>query len=161
MNGGDPSGAVDHERGRQRFKAAVLIARFVVAKHNTIIDLSFFDEGSDRLPAVVVHRNPQDFEAPVLVLALEFLKPRDLDHARTAPGSPKIEQNHFAPIVGKMHELAIRIFQGEIGSMLSLAVIPDDRARGSGRRAGDNTENRGHTHDGRQTQLGSKVFHST
>ena len=128
MNRGNASVPIDHKRRRQRFQTAVLIARLVIAQHDAIVDLSFCDERIDRLPAIVVHRDAEDFEAAVLVFALELREPGDLDHARAAPRCPEIEQHHFALIVGEVNQLAVRILQSEIGRVFALAVILDDRA---------------------------------
>jgi hypothetical protein len=161
MNGSNASVAVDHKRGRQRFETAVQIARFVVAKQYAIVDFSSFDERRDRFPAIVVHRDSEDFEAAVFVLTLKFREPRDLDYAGAAPSGPEIEHHHFAPIVGQMNHLAVRILQSEIGRVPALAVFLDDRAgrRRSGRRAGDDTENRGDADDGNQAQMGFEASH--
>jgi hypothetical protein len=159
MNGGDTSVPVDHKRGGQRFQAAVLIARFVVAQHHTIIDFSFRDKGIDRLPAVIVHRDAEDFEASVFVFTLELREPRDLDHARATPGCPKIEQHHLATIIGKVNQLAVRVLQSKIGRVFALAVVLNDRPDRARRRARDQTENRGDDRDGRQTQMGSQALH--
>src|SRR6476646_3624301 len=74
---GDAAVAIDHERGGQSLNAAVLIAGFIVAEHDAIVDLLLGGEGRNGLPAVIVHGDAKDFEAAALVSALEFLKPGD------------------------------------------------------------------------------------
>jgi hypothetical protein len=128
--GRDTSAAVDDERGRQRFEAAVLIAGFVVAKHDAVVDFSFFDEGIDGLPAIVIHRDTENFEAAVLVFALEFLEPGDLNDAGSAPGCPEIEQDDFALIVGEVNDLAVGVLEGEIRRWFALVIILDYGTRG-------------------------------
>ena len=133
MDGGNPAVAVYHERCGQRFEAAVEIARGVIAEHNAVVHFLLANEGIDRFPTVVVHRNSDHFEAAVFVLALEFGEPGNFHHAGTAPGGPEIEQHDFAFVIGKLDQLAIRVFQGEIGRVFTLAIFLDDS---SGRLSG-------------------------
>src|SRR5665213_1565073 len=104
MDGRNPSATVDHKRGWQRFETAILIARFVVAEHNAIIDLFPGNERRDGFPSVLVHRNAQNFEPPVFILALKLREPRNLGRARAAPRGPEIQDHHLALIIREMHQ---------------------------------------------------------
>jgi len=148
VDGSDPPVTVDHKRGRQRFEAAVQIARGVVAQHHTIVNLLHGDEGINRFPPVVVHRDSQNLETAVFILALEVHKPGDFDSARAAPGGPEIEEHDLALIVGQMDQLAVRVLQSEIGRVFTLIIVLDDRPLGLRRGACDQSENRGHARDG-------------
>ncbi len=153
MNGGNPAGPIDDERRGQRFEAAVEIARGVIAEHNTIVDFLLADEGIDRFPTVVVHRNSDHFEAAVFVLALEFGEPGNFNHAGAAPGGPEIEQHDLAFVIGEVDQLAVRVFQREIGRVFPLAVFLDDGSGGLRGGARDQAEERGHAGDRDETQI--------
>lgn len=153
MDGGDSAVAIDHESCGQRFEPAVEIARGVIAEHNAIVDFLRVDEGIDRFPTVIVHRNSDYFEAAVFVLALEFGEPGNFNHAGAAPGSPEIEQYNFAFVIGEVNQLAVRVFQREIGRVLTFAVFLDNRSGWLRGRACNQSEERGHPGDRDETQI--------
>ena len=148
MNGSDPPIPVDYKRGRQRFEAAIQITSGVIAQQNTIVNLFHGDVGINYFPSVVVHRNSQDLETPVFVLALKIHEPGDFDLTGATPGSPEIEQHNLALIVGEVNQLATGVLQGEIGRVFALILIPDDWPDRLGRRACDQSQNGGHARDG-------------
>jgi hypothetical protein len=119
----DPAVAVDHKRSRKRFHSAILIARLVVAEHNAIVDLFLRDEWTNHFPSIVVHGNTDNGEATILVFALEFSEPGNLDPARAAPGGPEVEQHDLASIIGEVNDLAVGILEREIGSSLAVARV--------------------------------------
>ena len=106
---------IDDIAGGQGIEPAVKLRHAVVAKQNPIIDLTFRHKRLNRRPAVFVHGNAQHGEALRFVLLLKINKPRNLDAAGAAPGCPKVEQHHFAAIIGKFHGCAVLIFERKIG----------------------------------------------
>jgi len=128
MHRGNSSVPIDDERGRQRFEAAILIAGFIVAQNDAVVDFFPGYEGVNRFPAIVIHRHAEHFEAAIFVLALELGKPGDFGIAGSAPGGPEIEQHDFTVEIGEMDQLAVRVFQSKIGRMFSLAVFLDGAA---------------------------------
>ena len=148
MNGSDPAVPIDHKCGRQRFEPPIQIARGVVAQQNTIINLFHGDVGINRFPSVVVHGNSQDLETLVFVLALKIHEPGNFDLTGATPGSPEIEQHNLALIVGQVDQLAIGVLQSEIRRVFALILILDDRPDRLGRRACNQSQNRGHARDG-------------
>src|SRR5207245_2045338 len=46
----------------------------------------------------------------------------NLDLTRTAPGRPEVEQYDLSFIIRQAHELAVGVFQSEIGSRLALVL---------------------------------------
>ena len=91
MNGGDAPLPIDDERGGERIDPAVKVRHLVVAQQDAVIDAGFGDEGLYGLPAVLIHRYPQDRKPLPFVLALELDEPGNLDPAGIAPGGPKIQ----------------------------------------------------------------------
>lgn len=145
MNGGDPPGTVDHKRGRQRFEAAIQIARGVVAQHNAVVNLFHGDERINRFPSIVIHGNSQNLEPLIFILALEIHEPGDFDRAGATPGSPEIEQHNFALVVGEVDQLAVGVFQSEIGRVFALIFILHDRPGRLCWGACDQSQNRGNS----------------
>ncbi len=122
MNGGNFAIPINHKRGGQRFYAAIKIARLVVAEYDSVVDFLLGHERRNRLPAVIIHGDAQNFEATIFVTPLKIHKPGDLNRARSAPGCPEIEQHHFTLEIGQFHNLARRVFQLKLGSVLPVFV---------------------------------------
>jgi hypothetical protein len=120
--GRDPAFPIDEESGGQSIHTAVKLGCLIVANHHAVVHLEALDERLDDVPTVIVHRNTEHYEAFVLVLALEIDEPGDFDFAGTAPGGPKIEENHFAAVIGEMNDFAVRIFQGKVRSKVPVLV---------------------------------------
>jgi len=87
----------------------------VVADQNRIIHRlfwpstskrSFFQEGIDDFLALFIHRDSKDREAARAVLFLKLDHPGNFDFARSAPGGPKVHQDHL-PIVLRKRDVAI------------------------------------------------------
>lgn len=161
MNRGNPSITIDYECRRQRFEAAIEIARLVVAQHNTIIDLSLRNKGVDSLPAVVIHRDAENFEPSVLVLAFELREPGNLLGTGAAPGGPKVEEHHLAAVIAQVDHFAIGIFQSKIRSMFALTGLLNRRGNGSRRRAGNHSKDHANTGDSSKTEIRSRTGHDS
>ena len=120
MDCGDLSIPIDQEGSRECVYATITLGCGVISNHNSIINFKVGHERLHSFPALIVHGNSQDFEAPILVLALHLHEPGDLDLAGSAPGCPEIQQHHLTAIVCQTDQLSVGILQGEIGRRLAL-----------------------------------------
>src|SRR3984957_5270181 len=120
MLGGDPALAVDEKRSWEGFNAAVHLCDGAVTKHDRVVHRLPPKVGLHRPPTVVIHGHTQHGEARVLVRILELDEPGNLDFAGTAPGRPKIEQNNFSPVIGKLDSRSICIRHAEIRGCLTI-----------------------------------------
>src|SRR5947209_19079530 len=93
--------AVDDEGCGQCLDTAVLIAGFIVAEHDPVVDLVLRREGRYRFPAVVIHGDAEHFKPAILVPALKIDEPGYLECTRSAPGSPEIQQTQLSTEVRK------------------------------------------------------------
>ena len=109
MRLGDLAIAVDQEGGRQRIHPAVQLGDRIVSLQDPIIDGQLGDERLHGRPPFFVHRDADDGETLVFVLALEVDEPGNLDLAGTAPGGPKIEQDDFSRVIGQVYDIAVAV----------------------------------------------------
>ena len=91
---------IDHKAHGKGFHPAVKLGDRIVAHQNPVIDLAFGYIRFDGRPAVIIHRNSEHSKTLRLILLFKIDKPGNFKTARTAPGSPKIEENHFAAVIG-------------------------------------------------------------
>jgi len=96
------------------FHSTVELRYRIITHHDAVIDAELVREGLHYVPPVLIHRHAKHCKALVLVLPLEIFEPRDFYLARPAPRGPEIQQNHLAFVIGKMHRLPVRIFQGKL-----------------------------------------------
>src|SRR5439155_961706 len=87
-----------------------------------VVDPHLRGEGFHYFPTFVVHGDANDFETSILILALHFHEPWDLDLTRTAPGGPKIQQHYLPLVLREAHRLALCVFEGKFGSGLAILV---------------------------------------
>lgn len=99
----------DKVRG-QRIQASVELGDRIIAEQDPVIHFVLSHKRLDRVPTVFVHRDAKNGETLRFVLLLKFGEPRNFDDARATPGGPKIQQNHFATVIGKLDRCAIFIF---------------------------------------------------
>src|SRR5260370_32732404 len=120
---------IDQKRGPQLLNTALHLRRLIAALKNSVVDREVRHERLNHSPALFVHRNADDREAPLLILALEIDEPGDFDFTRTAPGGPEIEQNDFTFIVGEPDGLSVGVLQSEFGRWLALVISLHKRIR--------------------------------
>ena len=114
MDGCDPSGPVDQKRARQRIQATIQLAEHLRSQQDAIIDLAFLNVWLHDAPAILVHGDANNRKTLVLVVLLKLDEPGNLNLTGAAPGSPKIEQDNLALIVGKLDASAIGILEREV-----------------------------------------------
>ncbi len=91
---------VDHKAHGKGIHSAVKLRDRIVAHQNPVIDLAFGYIRFHGRPAVIIHRNSEHGKTLRLILLFKIDKPGNFKTARTAPGSPKVEENHFAAVIG-------------------------------------------------------------
>ena len=112
----------------------------------------------DRLPSRV-DTDRQHLEIAVLEGLVQRHHCRHLVDTRLAPGGPEVQEDELAPEVAEMHELAIRIFQFEVGRdgtdrQVSAPAAVDCEG---GQQADQTEEKNGfHTHRGTRIVLDSR-----
>ena len=116
---------IEHERCGQSGDSAVLHAHFVRSHGNGIVDAGFLDNFLDRGGIVVVHRQPDDLQM-ILIFVLQFDQVGNFGAARSAPGGPEIQQNHFAVRVSERERLAVQRVELELRRRIRIADKAND-----------------------------------
>jgi len=119
VHGGNSSPAVDDEGGGKIFDTAILSREIFIGDHHAVIDFALFEVGFDGIPTVIVEGGAEHHEVAILIGLLKLDEPGDLDLARLAPGGPKIQEHHFAVIIGKFDRLTGDVLEREIGRDLA------------------------------------------
>jgi len=107
--------AIDQQGSRQGIDTAIEVGDVVVTQHNRVIHGVFAKVRLENLPAFVIERDAEDFEAVGFVLRLEVHKPGDFLLAADALGGPEIQQHNLAFVAGEADFVSLRVLKGEAG----------------------------------------------
>src|SRR5208283_711374 len=114
----------DDEKGGKRGNAAIGKANLIVGESDGVVDAFGIHDLFDDVRVIVVHHQADDLEA-FLVVILEFDEAGDFCAARTAPGSPEVQQDDFALYRGQREILTSQILELKFGSRIGIADEAD------------------------------------
>jgi prepilin-type processing-associated H-X9-DG protein len=116
---------IQYKRGGQSGDAAILDAHIVGGYGDGVVDAHFLNVFLDLINVLVIHIEPNNLKA-ILIPVLQRDKVRDFGAARSAPGSPEIQQDHFAVQGFERQGLAVERSQFEVRSRIGVADQADD-----------------------------------
>src|SRR5262249_26024777 len=115
MDSCHPPESVDDERKWFGVETTEQARDPIVAHHHPVVDLLLLDIRLDRSPAAFIHGHTKNGKTALAVGFLEFDKPWNLLPAEIPRCGPKVQKNHVAAEIRKLHDLARRVGQREIG----------------------------------------------
>src|SRR5260370_437983 len=120
----DAAFGVEHERSGKRGDAAVLETNVVAGNGDGIVDAEFFSKFLDGILIVVIDDEAENLEA-IFVFVLQLDKVGNFGAARSAPGSPEIQEDDFAFGAGERDGLAIEAGEFEVRCGIGVADEAD------------------------------------
>lgn len=93
---------------RQAENPTITLGKLCIPDCDGIVEFELLVEVGDRL-RVVIKRNPDDSQTLAAVFLLQSHEAWNLGSAGPAPSCPEVEENHLAPITGKIQRLPIYI----------------------------------------------------
>ena len=121
MFGGDATLAVDQPRlGKDIGLAERRHSLRGVGQSDPVVQRLTFEEWAHDVPARFIERHAEHGETVVPECVFEFLEPRHLDLARSAPGCPEVQQQDPSGVVGEHGVAAVRVRQREVRRVRSL-----------------------------------------
>src|SRR6267378_1684765 len=93
-------------------------------RSDRIVDAEFFNKILDGILIVVVHDQAEDLES-VFIFVLQLDEIRDFSAARSAPGGPEIQKNHFSARIRERDRLAVEATKLEFRRGIGVAHKTD------------------------------------
>lgn len=127
----DAALGIDDEDCRQSADASISHDNLGSGKGHGIVDGLGFRDAADRVHIVIIHDDADDLEL-VLISFLQLDEARYFGTARSAPGSPEIQENYLAFMGCEAEVFAIKVLQLKIGGRVRIANKANDRELGVG-----------------------------
>ena len=119
MDGANAPFAVNDKSLRDRVDASVMLGHHHVAQHHAVVDFRLLHVGLHDAPTVIVHGNANNGEAPIAKLLFQLNQHGNFRAARSAPGSPEVQQDDLAFEIGKFQRISGGVLQRKVGCRIA------------------------------------------